>query len=307
MLQLIKRILTRIGLVRPVAKVGSNSITLTALSNPCFAPELWRDEIALEFRRRGLSLKETPHSLSSESPDISATILPHSEPPSLEKTYTPSLPQCWDAHQAAKEHTFKPLYGGQSGTPKQKAYYKAFREKYPDIYKTQKGWTLDVARDKYLRTATGLRFYWPDTRISADGYVSGTPKIFNYPVQSLATADIIPLTLALVWHRMVDVSGAVLVNTIHDSIVGECPVDKLDAYVDVLIDCFTSRIYVMLERLYGIKFSMPLGVAVKAGTHWSEGEEKKYEPRWLDEAAAVQADAERQVPKAKGTGKGKGN
>lgn len=183
------------------------------------------------------------------------------------------------SRQAAKSHTFKPLYGGQSGTPAQKKYYKAFREKYPDIYKTQKGWTLDVARDKYLRTATGFRFYWPNCTVSADGYVRGSPSIFNYPVQSFATADIIPLTLALVWHRMVDVPGAFLVNTVHDSIIAECAQDNLANYVDILVECFTDKIYDMLERLYGIRFSMPLGVAIKAGSHWAEGEERKYEPK----------------------------
>lgn len=183
------------------------------------------------------------------------------------------------SRQAAKPHTFKPLYGGQSGTNKEKAYYKAFREKYKDIYKTQKGWTLDVARDKQLRIASGLIFYWPNTRISADGYVSGTPSIFNYPIQSFATADIIPLTLALVWHELVDVPGAFLVNTVHDSIIGEVGSENLAKYVDVLVRSFTETIYDMLERLYGIRFSMPLGVAIKAGSHWAEGEERKYEPR----------------------------
>lgn len=182
--------------------------------------------------------------------------------------------------QNAKAHTFKPLYGGNSGSPKQKAYYKAFRKKYPDIYKTQKGWTLDVARDKYLRTATGLRFYWPNTRVSPDGYISNTPSIFNYPVQSFATADVIPLTLVLVWHSIVDLGRDVfLVNTVHDSIVGECTEEKLEKYVECLVECFTSKIYDMLERLYGIRFSLPLGVGIKAGTHWGEGEERKYEPR----------------------------
>jgi DNA polymerase I-like protein with 3'-5' exonuclease and polymerase domains len=41
------------------------------------------------------------------------------------------------SRQEAKAHTFKPLYGGQSGTDAEKRYYQFFREKYEDIALTQ--------------------------------------------------------------------------------------------------------------------------------------------------------------------------
>ena len=39
------------------------------------------------------------------------------------------------SRQDAKAHTFKPLYGGTTGTEEEKRYYKKFAEKYTDIAK----------------------------------------------------------------------------------------------------------------------------------------------------------------------------
>lgn len=181
------------------------------------------------------------------------------------------------SRQAAKKDTFKPLYGGQSGTPKEKRYYEAFRAKYKKCYDTQKAWTYEVAQTGKLRIASGLIFYWPDTKIKDGGYVTNTPSIFNYPIQSFATADIIPLTLVLLWHRTRSLDVR-LVNTIHDSIVAEVILKHLDKYVEELVYSFTSGIYTLLEKLYGISFQIPLGVGVKHSQHWGEGPEQKYEP-----------------------------
>ena len=37
------------------------------------------------------------------------------------------------SRQDAKAHTFKPLYGGTTGTEEEKNYYRKFAEKYKDI------------------------------------------------------------------------------------------------------------------------------------------------------------------------------
>ena len=187
--------------------------------------------------------------------------------------FTASIVGC--SRQGAKAHTFKPLYGGQSGTRKEKAYYKAFREKYDDLYKTQQSWTYEVAGNPEGRLVTdwGLRFYWPGTTIASSGYVNNTPSIFNYPIQSLATADIIPLTLVMIWHRMRNMQGFI-VNTIHDSVIAEVPDSELQQYKDIIVRSFTVDIFTMLKRLYNLDFNIPLGVTIKAAPHWGEGQEE---------------------------------
>lgn len=183
------------------------------------------------------------------------------------------------SRQSAKAFTFRPLYGGSSGTKRERDYFDYFRKRYASLYRRQTQWTMGVARDKFLKTATGLRFYWPHAEIQVSGYVPGTTQIFNYPIQSLATADIIPLVVASLWHKLRDFDNDVfLVNTIHDSVVLEINPTRLDSIVDIIVDCFTNTIYDTLKELYGLEFTVPLGVGIKSGPFWGDGKELKYDP-----------------------------
>lgn len=176
------------------------------------------------------------------------------------------------SRQEAKAYTFKPLYGGNSGTPKQKAYFEAFRSKYSGIYATQDGWTNRVLKDKQLRIASGLIFYWPDTQYKpgrgGKGYITNTPSIFNYPVQSFATADIIPLSLVILWHLTRGMKSFI-VNTIHDSIIAEVEEDEIEVFKAHVKEAFAGQsLYQLLDRLYGVKFDVPLGAEIKVGPYW---------------------------------------
>lgn len=183
-----------------------------------------------------------------------------------------------------KTYTFKPLYGGMSGTADQRKYYKWFQKRYRGVYETQSGWTYEVARTKQLRTETGLIFYWPDCKISESGYVEYTTSIFNYPVQSLATADIIPIGVVCAYYRMLSLGlSSFLVNTIHDSIIAELAQGEEDVFRRVVETALTSDTFAYLDSCYGIRFSVPLGCESKVGTHWGTGTEEKYnlDPREL--------------------------
>lgn len=173
----------------------------------------------------------------------------------------------------AKPETFKPLYGGNSGSKDQKRYYKAFRERYKDTYNTQVDWTYKVLQEKQLRIQSGLIFYWPDTKMSQSGYISNTASIFNYPVQSFATADIIPISLVYLWHLMRTESlSSFIVNTVHDSVIAEIHPDEAEVFNGLCKRAFTSDVFMYLSKVYGIDFICPLGVEVKIGSHWGGGE-----------------------------------
>jgi DNA polymerase-1 len=212
-----------------------------------------------------------------------------------------------ELRQSAKPLTFKPLYGGNSGTPRELKYFRFFRERYDGIYRTQSGWTMDVARSKFLVTPWGLRFYWPDAELTTrrDGsvYVTRTTQIFNYPVQSLATADIIPLTLVLLWHR-IEHLPCFIVNTIHDSIILEFDENCLDSLMESVIECYTIDVYRMLRSIYGIKFDIPLGVEWKSAEHWGEGKGALYDPRKSDFAAPGQLPADNRIERGGAGGEG---
>jgi len=184
------------------------------------------------------------------------------------------------SRQDAKADTFKPLYGGSSGSPAQQRYYRAFREKYHEVTTTQKGWVDEVVRTKELMTITGLVFYWPDTFISRSGYVQNNESIHNYPVQSFATADIIPISVVMQWHKMkAHEMESFMVNTIHDSTITEVHPDEIELYKEIAVQVSTVDVVKYLDGVYNIQFDVHLGTGIKIDDHWGEGIEEKHEYR----------------------------
>lgn len=174
----------------------------------------------------------------------------------------------------AKSRTFKPMYGGQTGTPREQAYYEAFRAKYKTMFEMQRGWCHEVLKEGKLRTASGLIFYWPGTEMKKSGWITNTPSIFNYPVQSFATAEIIPVSLVYTyWETRRRGIDARIINTIHDSVVAEVSEKELDIFTQTVVHCFLDRTYEYIREVYGVDLYVPLGVAYRAGTNWGDGEE----------------------------------
>lgn len=181
--------------------------------------------------------------------------------------------------QTAKTHTFKPLYGGQSGTEAEQAYYAEFKARYPGIAEAQRTWIDHVLTHKQLETEWGLVYYWPDTKMSTSGYISNTPSISNYPVQGFATAELIPMALVCMWHRIKRLPHLQMriVNTVHDSIAAEFPPEETETFHEL---CKQTMIYDadhMAREVYGIELFVPLGCGVKVGERWGSGKETKYE------------------------------
>jgi DNA polymerase I-like protein with 3'-5' exonuclease and polymerase domains len=176
---------------------------------------------------------------------------------------------------AAKAHTFKPLYGGQSGTKREQAYYQAFANKYEALRFTQDSWVIEVANTKQLQTEWGMTFHFPHARYEGD-WLNCKTNVYNIPIQSLATADIIPIALAYFWHRTRD-AKMFLVNTVHDSIEAEFPPNERELFEELAVQCLTYDVYEYLDTVYDVQFSVPLGVGMVIGQHWGvplEGEDE---------------------------------
>jgi DNA polymerase I-like protein with 3'-5' exonuclease and polymerase domains len=181
------------------------------------------------------------------------------------------------SRQDAKAHTFKPLYGGQSGTDDEKRYYQFFRDKYTGIADTQQHWIDEVLETGSLRTEWGMRYHWPNTTMDRSGYVKNTTSICNYPVQAFATAEIIPVALTSFWHRIKEEGlRMMIVNTVHDSIIVELPEEEVDDFHRLARQCLIEDVYPYLEQVYGVKLTVPLGCGVMTGSHWGSKDETVY-------------------------------
>lgn len=186
-------------------------------------------------------------------------------------------PEVQDWRQDAKCDTFKPLFGGQSGTDEQVAYYKWFAKHYSGIADAQQDWIDQALIHKRVKMIHGFRFFFPHCHMSQSGYVSNTTNIKNYPVQHFATAEIIPIAIVYMWHLMKDML-AFLVNTVHDSVIAELPPEEVDEFRECSKYAFTYLTYHYLKEVYDVEFNVPLGIGVKIGKNWGKGEELKCVP-----------------------------
>lgn len=181
--------------------------------------------------------------------------------------------------QLSKPRTFKPVYGGSKGTPGEERYFAAFREKYKKLAETQADWVNTVCKDKELTTAWGLTYYFPTARMSDSGYANITSTVYNYPVQALATAEIIPIALVYLWHRIA-LEGLtekiIIVNTVHDSAPCELHPDHTEDFIRLAKQAFTHDVYGYLRTVYGVEFNVPLGIGAKIGPRWGIGNEVSY-------------------------------
>jgi DNA polymerase I-like protein with 3'-5' exonuclease and polymerase domains len=173
----------------------------------------------------------------------------------------------------AKAHTFKPLYGGSSGSPAERRYYNSFRQEHRGITETQQGWINEVLKNGFLTTITGLRFRFPGTRITESGYILNSSSICNYPIQSLATAEIVPISVVYIWHLMEAANmQSFLVNTVHDSVVAEVSPDERELFSELGVLSFTKIVYWYLKKVYGIEFDVPLEAEIKIEKFWGDSE-----------------------------------
>lgn len=173
----------------------------------------------------------------------------------------------------SKPVTFRPVYGGTGGSKAEREYCKFFKDKYNTMFREQMKWEAEVLRspDHSLKTASGLKFFWPQVGIRNDGYATDHSSIFNYPVQSFATADILPIGLIYLWYEMKDRGlSSRLINTVHDSTVWEGPKEEEEIMRELCQRNLTSRVIWYLETVYSIKFNVPLEIEISAGSHWGE-------------------------------------
>lgn len=176
--------------------------------------------------------------------------------------------------QQAKASTFAPLYGGMGKTKAEQEYCKFFKEKYEGVSNTQFQWSMIVAMGKELILPYGMRYYWPDAKIVGKGRVNKSTEIYNFPVQGLATAEIIPIALVHFWHRIKD-EPIVILNTIHDSIICKVHKDAVDTYCTIAKQSLTTDVYKYLDEVYSYSFKVPLGLGVKLSRNWSDTKQER--------------------------------
>jgi DNA polymerase I-like protein with 3'-5' exonuclease and polymerase domains len=172
------------------------------------------------------------------------------------------------SRQDAKAHTFAPLYGatGFGRTKAEAEYYTHFTEKYQGIKSWHGRLAKEVISTGKITTPSGRQFSFPDVRRNAFGKVSHFTQIKNYPVQSFATADIVPLILIQIENEL-SMMKSCIVNSVHDSIVIDVHPDEIQKVIHV-IKIVNSSMIRLIENQFNITFNVPLLLESKIGDNW---------------------------------------
>ena len=172
------------------------------------------------------------------------------------------------SRQDAKAHTFAPLYGatGFGRTAAEAEYYTHFTEKYKGISNWHSRLAKEAIATGKITTPSGREFAFPNVVRKPNGRVSYFTQIKNYPVQSFATADIVPVALLHI-DKMLDGMKSCVVNTVHDSIVIDVHPDEERRVINVIDE--TNRVLPDLITIrWGLVFNVPLELEAKIGPNW---------------------------------------
>jgi len=173
---------------------------------------------------------------------------------------------CADFHgcsrQDAKPHTFGPLYG--KITPYTEVFYNRFEG--IEMWHTR---LMDTAlATGEIVIPSGRIYKFPYVKRMKNGNVTNHTKIKNYPVQGLATADIVPLAVIMIYNEFKKLKlKSLLINTVHDSVVIDTHPTEIKLVPEILHRVMPSVVD-EVEKRFGYRFTVPLDIEVKMGANW---------------------------------------
>jgi DNA polymerase I-like protein with 3'-5' exonuclease and polymerase domains len=184
---------------------------------------------------------------------------------------------------AAKVFGFRLLYGGSAYgmfmDPNMPDYslnqWEKIVAEYYEKYKRLSDWHDELVKEVYrngtLTNPTGRQFtFYKFKKPNRKGEVYNHSQIKNYPVQSFATADIMPLAMCLINSGMKKRKlKSKLILQVHDSIVMDVKKEEIDVIARLCINVFCN-LPKHIERVWGIKFNVPLDGDVEVGKNYGD-------------------------------------
>ena len=178
-----------------------------------------------------------------------------------------------EERQTAKAYTFSPLYGGQGGqeAPHVQKYFQEYFNIYSGLHSWHEKLKRGVLKDGRVTLPSGRQFYWPNVERKQGGRISYATQIVNYPVQSFATADIVPLACISVSTMMKSKQvKSLFVLTVHDSIVVDVYPGEQEVMKELLAECMEGVAFEVKKR-FNYDMVIPLAIEIKSGSNWLNG------------------------------------
>lgn len=192
-----------------------------------------------------------------------------------------------DERTLVKRQTFQLLYGATPyglaksvGCSEEEArlFINGFYTKYKgvadwhkkleyDVYRSAKVPENGNFRSSIYKNITGRKLKFTEVQRKNGSIEFNLPDIKNYPVQSFATGDIVPIQLGRLYRALLPYRDKVLlINTVHDSVLLDCK--KKFAYETCKILKSVLEYSRWMKEIWNIDFDLPLKVDIKIGNNW---------------------------------------
>lgn len=178
----------------------------------------------------------------------------------------------------AKTFVFRLIYGGSAyaysvdadfascgfSQKKWQEIIDKFYEKYKGLY----AWHIKIVQEAIqhgqLVMPTGRVYkYEPSTNYKGERVWPRT-TILNYPVQGLG-ADIMTIVRVDFFNRLKNLNlEAKIINTVHDSIVVDCPKKEVDTITDLFYNIYMD-VPKNFQKLFGVEYNLPLTNEISVG------------------------------------------
>lgn len=183
----------------------------------------------------------------------------------------------------AKVLNFRILYGGNEFSfandpefipiSKSKEYWKGVIDEYYKKYKGIAKWHEALIREAVntgkVVSPTGREYIFP----KYEGKIKDT-QVKNYTVQGTG-ADIMMLARVSFYNRLkkLNYQNALLVNTVHDSIVLDVDENTVDVQkiISTMHEVFDD-LPANFKKLFGVEWNVPMSCETMIGTNWEEME-----------------------------------
>jgi len=169
------------------------------------------------------------------------------------------------------------FYGRYPNVAKWHKEFAALVDAYGRHFKDKEG-SLEKFRTFVHTTPTGRRFvfteYYNENAWSLSNYTFSPTELKNYPIQGLATGDIVPMMLGVIFRKLIGREDVKLLNTIHDSVLFDVKVEAIGDFILDIKEIFQNT-HKYFEETFKHPLALKLNAGVSVGANWFEMEEIK--------------------------------
>jgi DNA polymerase I-like protein with 3'-5' exonuclease and polymerase domains len=157
-------------------------------------------------------------------------------------------------------------------------WHKNFAEQVEadSIYELDDDGFREKVKTYILHTETGRKFcfkeYYSDSTWSTRTYNFSPTELKNYPIQGLATGDIVPMMLGIIFRQLKNRDDVKMVNTIHDSLMFDVELDSVTPFIKEITEVLKLT-HSYFEDIFKKPLALKLNAGASVGINWFDMKE----------------------------------